>query len=91
MISRFGGGTTIVLAGAGQGGLDALAAREIPASLEGHDVVVRVPVNGDVRRTLAKVASLDLPMKGIYTRRDTLEDVFLRVVGARLQEGVLAA
>jgi len=27
----------------------------------------------------------------IYTKRSTLEDVFLKLVGARMEEGVLAA
>jgi len=91
LISRFGGVTTIVLAGAGRAGVDALAARDISASLDGDNVLVRVMEISEVRRTLAKLASIDVPMKGIHTRRDTLEDVFLKVVGARMQEGVLAA
>jgi hypothetical protein len=32
-----------------------------------------------------------MPLTGIYTKRATLEDVFLKLVGARMQEGVLAA
>jgi hypothetical protein len=40
---------------------------------------------------LAKVASLvEVPITEIYTRRSTLEDVFLKLVGARMKEGVLA-
>jgi len=39
---------------------------------------------------LAKVAAVDVPVTEIYTKRSSLEDVFMKVVGARMQEGVLA-
>lgn len=91
LVARYGGGTMIVLAGAGQSGYEALAARDIPASLEGTDVLVHVAVAAEVRRTLAKLAAIDLQLTEIYTRRDSLEDVFLKVVGTRMREGELAA
>src|SRR5213592_4570838 len=91
LISQFGGGTTIVLAGAGRGGYEALMARGIAAELQGTDVFVHVPTASDMRRMLEKLASIDTPLNEIYTRRASLEDVFLNLVGARMQEGVLAA
>ena len=91
LISRHGGGTTIVLAGAGTGGHEALAARGISAVLDGGNVLVHVAMAAEVRRMLAKVASIDIPLTEIYTQRDTLEDVFLKVVGARMAEGELVA
>jgi len=90
LIGRYGHGTTIVLAEAGQAGYDALQARGIAATLENGNVLVHVDDISQVRWTLAKLASIDMPMKEIYTRRPTLEDVFLRLVGARMKEGVLA-
>jgi len=90
LIQNHGRGTTVVLAGAGADGHRALAARGIPASLDGNDVVVHVAAAADVRSMLAKVAAIEVPLTEIYTKRDTLEDVFLRVVGARMREGVLA-
>src|SRR3990170_7177046 len=89
LISRHGGGTTIVLAGAGASGHEALIARGIPAAVDGGNVLVPVATASDVRLMLAKVVAIDVPTTGIYTRRDTLEDVFLRVVGARMAEGEL--
>jgi len=91
LIAQYGGGSTIVLAGAGEEGLRAVRARGITAELKGPDVVVQVPVAGDMRRMLEKLASIDTPLNEIYTRRSSLEDVFLNLVGARMQEGVLAA
>jgi ABC-2 type transport system ATP-binding protein len=90
LINDYGGGSAIVLAGAGDAGLGALRARGITAELQGTDVVVRVPVAGDMRRMLEKLASIEMPLNEIYTRRASLEDVFLKLVGARMQEGVLA-
>ena len=91
LISQFGGGTTIVLAGGGRGGYDALTARGIAAELHRADLLVHVPTAGQVRPMLAKLASIDIPLTEIYTKRSTLEDVFLKLVGARMEEGVLAA
>jgi ABC-2 type transport system ATP-binding protein len=90
LIAQHGGGSTIVLGGAGEDGLRAVRARGITADLQGSDVVVKVPVAGDMRRMLEKLASIDTPLNEIYTRRSSLEDVFLNLVGARMQEGVLA-
>jgi len=90
LISQFGGGTTVVLAGAGRGGSEALTARGIAAELRGTDVFVHVPMASQVRPMLAKLASIEIPLTEIYTKRSTLEDVFLKLVGARMEEGVLA-
>jgi ABC-2 type transport system ATP-binding protein len=91
LISRHGGGTTIVLAGAGAKGHEALAARGIPATGENGNVLVHVASPGEVRRMLATVAAVDIEVTEIYTKRATLEDVFLKVIGARMAEGELAA
>src|SRR5207245_2867151 len=52
---------------------------------------VDVPTAGQVRPMLANLASIEIPLTEIYTKRSTLEDVFLKLVGARMEEGVLAA
>src|SRR2546426_956258 len=91
LISQFGGGTTIVLAGAGRGGSDALVAPGIAAALHGDGVLLHVPVAGQARPMLAELAATEIHLSEIYTKRSTLEDVFLKLVGARMEEGVLAA
>jgi len=91
LIAKHGQGHSIVLAGAGEDGLSAVRARGVVAELQGADVVVQVPLASDMRRMLEKLASIDTPLNEIYTRRASLEDVFLNLVGARMQEGVLAA
>jgi len=72
------------------GPIGAVAARGIPADLRGSDLFVHVAMANDVRTMLAKLASIDVAPTEIYTKRATLEDVFLKVVGTRMQEGVLA-
>ena len=91
LISRFGSGTTIVLAGAGAAGHQALAGRGISAEIRGSDVLVLVARANEVRPMLAKLAAIDMRIDEIYTQRSNLEDVFLKVVGARMREGELAA
>lgn len=91
LVSRNAGMTTIVMRGAGDAGLRELTRRGIPAELEADgDVLVRVANPNEMRMILAKLASIELPLKDMYTKRGNLEDVFLRLVGAKMQEGVLA-
>ncbi len=90
LINGHGGGTTIVLAGAGEEGCAAVEARGTRCSLEGRDVHVHVARVAEMRAMLAKLAAIDMSVTEIYTKRPTLEDVFLRLVGSRMQEGVLA-
>ena len=87
LIARYGHGTTIVLAGAGRAGYDALQARGIAAQQEDGNVLVHVDDPTLVRWTLAKVAAIEMPLKEIYTRRPTLEDVFLQLNGSPKKEG----
>ena len=90
LISRYGGGTTIVLDGAGETGYQALQARGIPATRENDNVLVHVDDASLVRWWLAKVTSIEMPLHEVYTSRPSLEDVFLKLVGARMKEGELA-
>ena len=90
LIRDHGQGTRIVLAGAGAAGQRALTARGIESSLENGNVIVRVSAASEMRGMLAKLAAIDVPLTEIFTQRDTLEEVFLHVVGARMREGVLA-
>ena len=91
LVAKLGGQTTIVLAGAGEHGLQEVLRRDLPAELEDGDVLVRVADPTQMRTVLAKLSSLQIPFRDMYTRRGTLEDVFLQLVGAKMEEGVLQA
>ncbi len=89
LIARLGSQTTIVLGGAGAAGLQEVQRRGIVATLRENDVLVRVADPAEMRIVLAKLAALEIPLKDMYTVRGSLEDVFLSLVGARMEEGVL--
>ncbi len=89
LIARLGSQTTIVLGGAGPAGLQEVERRGIHATLRENDVLVRVGDPAEMRAVLAKLAALEIPLKDMYTVRGSLEDVFLSLVGARMEEGVL--
>jgi ABC-2 type transport system ATP-binding protein len=90
LIAKFGKMTVVVLAGAGKEGLYEVKRRGIAATEEEGDVLVPVSDPAEMRVVLAKLASIELKVKDMYTRRQTLEDVFLNVVGTKMDEGVLA-
>ncbi len=89
LVARSAAKTTIVLGGAGETGLQEVARRGIRGELHDSDVLVRVSDPAEMKIVLAKLASLDIPLKDMYTVRGTLEDVFLSLVGAKMDEGVL--
>jgi ABC-2 type transport system ATP-binding protein len=89
LVARNGALTTIVLGGAGAAGLAEVTRRGIPATLDHEDVLVRVRDPHEMKAILAKLSALELPIKDMYTRRGTLEDVFLSLIGAKMDEGVL--
>ncbi len=89
LIARQGSQTTIVLGGAGSQGLAEVERRGIHATLHDGDVLVRVSDPTEMRAVLAKLAAIEISLKDMYTVRGTLEDVFLSLVGAKMEEGVL--
>lgn len=90
LIAEHGKLTVVVLAGVGKEGLNEISRRGILATLEEDgDVLVPVKDPSEMRIVLAKLAALDLKVRDMYTRRQSLEDVFLTLVGAKMDEGVL--
>ncbi len=90
LITKYGKVTVVVLAGVGEAGLKEIQRRGINASLEPDgDVIVPVTDPSEMRTVFAKLSAIDLKVRDMYTRRQSLEDVFLGLVGARMEEGVL--
>ena len=89
LVTRFGKTTVVVLEGVGSEGLKEIARRGIEASESNGDVMVPVSSPSEMRTIFAKLSSIELPVKDMYTRRQTLEDVFLNLVGTKMDEGVL--
>ena len=89
LITRFGKTTVVVLEGVGMNGLTEITRRGIEATEVNGDVMVPVKNPSEMRTIFAKLSSIELPVKDMYTRRQSLEDVFLSLVGTKMDEGVL--
>lgn len=89
LVSRHGKRTAIVLVGAGAEGLRELTRRGIAAVEKEGDVVVAVEDSSQLRWMFAKLSSIEVNYREMYTRRETLEDVFLDLIGSKMEEGVL--
>ncbi|MEW5748322.1 MAG: ABC transporter ATP-binding protein [Candidatus Thermoplasmatota archaeon] len=89
LVSRHGKRTAIVLVGAGAEGLKELTRRGIAAVEKEGDVVVAVEDPSQLRWMFAKLSSIEVNYREMYTRRETLEDVFLDLIGSKMEEGVL--
>jgi ABC-2 type transport system ATP-binding protein len=89
LIARYGKTTVIVLSGAGSEALREIRRRGIEATEENGDVLVPVKDPTEMRMVFQKISGIELHATDIYTRRQSLEDVFLNLVGAKMDEGVL--
>ncbi len=78
-----------MLVGAGPEGLSELARRGISAHERDGNVIVPVQDREELRNMFAKLSSIEVSFKEMYTKRETLEDVFLGLIGSRMDEGVL--
>lgn len=89
LIARHGKMTMIVISGAGSEALREIRRRGIEATEEDGEVLVPVKDPSEMRVIFQKLSGIELKAKDMYTRRQTLEDVFLNLVGAKMEEGVL--
>jgi ABC-2 type transport system ATP-binding protein len=89
LIGRYGSGTVIVLVGAGMETLAELKKRGMNGMKENGNVLVPVSNPAQMRTTFEKISSLEIDFKDIYTRRQNLEDVFLNLVGSKMDDGEL--
>lgn len=83
IVAKYGKKTAITLVGAGARGVEELRRQGIEASLENDDVVIPVSEDSDMRTWFAKFSTLDVKMKDVYTKRDSLEDVFLSLIDTK--------
>jgi len=90
LITEHGKMTVVVLAGVGEAGLREIQRRGIVATIEPDgDVLVPVSNPAEMRTVFMKLSAIELKVRDMYTRRQSLEDVFLGLVGAKMEEGVL--
>jgi ABC-2 type transport system ATP-binding protein len=89
LITKYGKMNVIVLVGAGSVALQEIRRRGIDATEEEGDVLVPVKDPAEMRVIFQKLSGIEFKVRDMYTRRQTLEDVFLELVGAKMEEGVL--
>ncbi len=89
LIAKHGKLTVIVLADAGSEALREIRKRGIEASEENGDVLVPVQNPSEMRAIFQKLSGIELKISDMYTRRQSLEDVFLNLVGSKMDDGVL--
>ncbi|MEE9164231.1 MAG: ABC transporter ATP-binding protein [Thermoplasmata archaeon] len=81
----------IRLVGAGTKGLRLLHERGLTAVADGEDVVVQTRSTDDLSQVFADISQSGLAFRDVITARPSLEDVFLALVGAPIEEGELKA
>lgn len=89
LVDAHGGGRTVRLVGVGESALKALAETDLDARLEGEDLLVRAASSGALGHVFAVLAEEGVSFQDVHTSRPRLEEVFLKLVGARLEEGEL--
>ncbi len=89
LINLYGGGTYVVLRGAGDVGVKALEKLNFKSTIQNNDVSARVPALMRTKDFMAQITKANIAFKDFETHRPNLEDVFFNVVGGRMEEGVL--
>jgi ABC-2 type transport system ATP-binding protein len=81
IIHDHGRRTMLTFEDAGAEGLEELRRHGIDAALEGDDVLVPMADPTEIKPWLAKLTEADVRFRDVYTKRDTLEDVFMHLIG----------
>lgn len=92
LVEKHGKATIIVLEGAGNAGLAKLQKMGVKATIDDineKDLLVPVKIHSEMKSMMATLANSDIQMDDIYTRRESLEDVFLNLIGSKMEDGVL--
>ena len=91
LLEKAGAGREIVLSRPGPGTWEAVQRLGLPGRQENHGITIQVKEVGRLRAVLGDLTALDVDLGEISTRRASLEEVFLQLVGGRLEEGELRA
>ncbi len=79
----------IRLIGAGSEALDTLTAENLEVQLDGEDITVKAKADDNLGQIFAQISRSGITFQDVITARPSLEDVFLKIVGARIEEGEL--
>ncbi len=79
----------IRLLGASPEAVDGLKAENLEVDREGDDLIVRAKADDSLGQVFAQISRSGVSFRDVVTSRPSLEDVFLKIVGARIEEGEL--
>ncbi|MFQ5838287.1 MAG: ABC transporter ATP-binding protein [Thermoplasmata archaeon] len=79
----------IRLVGAGPEGLERLSKENLNVNLDGNDLVVQAQASDSLGRIFNQISQSGVTFEDVLTARPRLENVFLSIVGARIEEGEL--
>jgi len=89
LVNLYGGGTHVVLRGAGEDGAKALEKLGYKSTVHNRDVTAHVPGLMRTKDFMAQINQAGIAYKDFETKRPSLEEVFFNMVGGRMEEGVL--
>ena len=89
LVNLYGGGTHVILRGAGEPGMASLEKLGYKSTIHDRDVTVHVPSLMRTKDFMVQINQTGIGYKDFETRRPSLEDVFFNMVGGRMEEGVL--
>jgi ABC-2 type transport system ATP-binding protein len=89
LVNLYGGGTRVVLRGAGDVGVAALEKLGYKGTVHNRDVTAQVPALMRTKDFITQINQSGIAYKDFETKRPSLEDVFFNMVGGRMEEGVL--
>ena len=61
---------------------------DVQASLQDNDVILRVTDTHEIQDIIVRLSQAGVEVKDMYIKRDSLEDVFLNLIGAQEREVV---
>ncbi len=88
IISKYGRTPVLTLADIGPRGLGELRRMDVQASLQDNDVILRVTDTHEIQDIIVRLSQAGVEVKDMYIKRDSLEDVFLNLIGAQEREVV---
>jgi len=86
IIERYGGGSVCVIKGASPAAYEAVSSLDIPCRLRNGDLIVQASVRSVLPKVISALESSHAPYNELLVQRSTLEDVFLRLTGRRIDE-----
>ncbi|MCK5547573.1 MAG: ABC transporter ATP-binding protein, partial [Thermoplasmata archaeon] len=89
LIEAAGGEILLVLEETPRASAQAARKLKLESLYEGDDLKIKVPKDQSVKEVLSNISKAGVKFKDFHTTRPTLEDAFLSLVGAKIENGEL--